>query len=552
MKVLLISPQGSNLYAKMKVGLPPLGLAYLAAVIRQAGHSVKITDRAIEHKPLAPEDFTPFDLIGISADTPRYPEAVEIAAIAKKAGKMVVMGGYHVTFLDKEALETGVVDIIVRGEAEDIIVNLLRTLENGENLRQVRGISYVENGKLIRTPVALPPKNLDAMPFPARDLLPMDKYTSQMAGLPVTNLITSRGCPFNCYFCSSSRFGGLKWRYRSARSIADEMEILYHDYGYRAFAFMDDNFTLSKRRVMEFADELEKRNMDDIIWWCFSRVDILIRNEDMVKRMAEVGAFQIFLGLESHSEDTLDDYGKNIGNKEQDQAIALLRKYGISIHGSFIVGDMDETKEMALQTAKWVQEVNPRVAQFSILTPYPGTALYHDVERQGRFLHKNWELYDALHATVKTNGMTPDEVQKMLIKDYRMAYLNKKRLLHPVKLPPLVKLRLKNLHAKQGGLRNIIKPLSVFATFWMEMQRTKPDKLPHMQENPDRKNLQLQTEGQSLEGLDLSAGEKETRMVNGMFKDETERNNAEKPDGKQVKTVKRMKRQGKKLSNRIP
>ena len=535
MRVLLISPQGSNLYAKMKVGLPPLGLAYLAAVIREEGHDVKIIDRAIEQRPLTREDFQPFDLVGISADTPRYPEAVEIASIAKEAGKKVIMGGYHVTFLDKEALETGVVDIVVRGEAEEIMVNLLRALENNEDLHKVKGISFVKNGELVRTAVALPPKDLDAMPFPARDLLPMDKYTSQMAGLPITNLITSRGCPFNCYFCSSSRFGGLKWRYRSAKSIVDEMEILYRDYGYRAFAFMDDNFTLSKRRVMEFADELEKRGMDDIIWWCFSRVDILIRNEDMVKRMAEVGAFQIFLGLESHSEDTLDDYGKNIGNKEQDQAIALLRKYGINIHGSFIVGDMNETKEMALQTARWVQEVNPRVAQFSILTPYPGTALYHDVESQGRFLHKNWELYDALHATVKTDGMTPDEVQKMLIKDYRMAYLNKKRLLHPPQQTPLVKLRLKNLHAKQGGLRNILKPVSVFGTFWLEMQRTKPKKLMAKMEKEKRKKLSLKIDGKAFEGLDLSLGEKENRLVNGMIADENpERETVSKTNGKNV------------------
>lgn len=477
MKVLLISPQGSNIYAKMEVGLPPLGVAYLAAVIREKGHEVKIIDKSIEPRPLTVEDFSPFDLIGISADTPRYPEAVEIATVAKKAGKIVIMGGYHVTFLDKEALETGVVDIIVRGEAEEIMANLLDALENNSDLGKVQGITFVKDGKLIRTPAAPPPRDLDALPFPARDLLPMDKYSSMMVGLPLVNLITSRGCPFNCYFCSSSKFGGLKWRYRSAKSIADEMEILYHDYGYRAFAFMDDNFTLSKKRVMNFADELEKRKMNDIIWWCFSRVDILIRNEDMVKRMAEVGVFQIFLGLESHSEETLDGYGKNVGNKEQEQAIELLHKYGINIHGSFIVGDINETKEMAVQTAKWVQKVNPRVAQFSILTPYPGTALYYDVEREGRFLHKNWKLFDAIHTTVKTVGMTPDEIQKMLIKDYRIAYINKYRLFHSRKFSPAMAERLNKLHAKKGGLKNMVKPIKMFGTFWMEMQRTKPKKL---------------------------------------------------------------------------
>ncbi len=546
MKVLLISPQGSNLYAKMKVGLPPLGVAYLAAVIRQKGHEVKIIDRSIEQRELLPEDFEPFDLIGISADTPRYPEAVDIARIAKQAGKIVVMGGYHVTFLDKEALETGVVDIIVRGEAEEIIVNLIEALENNSDLSKVKGLSFIRDGKLIRTAIAPPPRDLDAMPFPARDLLPMDKYTSQMVGLPVTNLITSRGCPFNCYFCSSSKFGGLKWRYRSAKSIVDEMEILYHDYGYRAFAFMDDNFTLSKRRVMNFADELEKRHMNDILWWCFSRIDILIRNEDMVKRMAEVGAFQIFLGLESHSEQTLDDYGKNVGNKEQDQAIALLHKYGISIHGSFIVGDINETKEMALQNAKWVQQVNPRVAQFSILTPYPGTALYHDVEREGRFLHKNWELYDALHATVKTDGMTPDEVQKMLIKDYRMAYINKQRLFHPRKFSPQVTERLEKLNAKAGGLKSVIKPIQVFGTFWSEMQRTKPKKMMAKWEKEARekkmKVLHLEENDNILELQEKMLGEKETHLnENNQYEVNHNGRNHTKhpgPDGKKV-TVKK-------------
>jgi anaerobic magnesium-protoporphyrin IX monomethyl ester cyclase len=238
---------------------------------------------------------------------------------------------------------------------------------------------------------------------------------------------------------------------------------------------------------MNFADELEKRNMNDIIWWCFSRVDILIRNEDMVKRMAETGAFQIFLGLESHNENTLDDYGKNVGNKEQEQAIELLNKYGINIHGSFIIGDITETKDMAMQTAKWVQKINPRVAQFSILTPYPGTALYNDVEREGRFLHKNWALYDALHSTVKTDGMAPGEIQKMLIKAFRMAYLNRYRLFHPRKISPAMAQRLKKLYEIQGKMKKTVNPFKFFLTFWLEMQHTAPKKLQAKMEKQNRK-----------------------------------------------------------------
>lgn len=427
-KVLLIHPRGSNFYAKMGAMIPPLGLAYIAAVIRQKGHYVKLIDLGIDKKLPSPELIKLFDVVGITADTPSYPEALSVAKAAKEAGTTVIMGGYHVSFLDKEALMTGVVDFVVRGEGEEIFLNLIETLKKKGDLLEVQGISFMKDGKYQRNKDAAPPKDLDNLPFPARDLLHMKAYKNQMNGVPFTNLITSRGCPFNCYFCSSSKFGGLKWRYRSAKSIVDEIEFLYHKYGYKAFSFMDDNFTLKPKRIFEFADELEKRNLTDIQWWCFSRVDILVRNEDMVKRMSEVGAYMIFLGLESNNEALLDNYNKHIGNDQQQQAIALLRKYGIKIHGSYIMGDIKETIPMVNQTIEWAKSINAKTTQFSILTPYPGTALYNDIEKEGRFLHKEWSLYDALHPTIKLDYISPRQLQNLLIKAYRKAYLNPARI----------------------------------------------------------------------------------------------------------------------------
>ncbi len=364
MNALLISPAGSDIYAKMGAQLPPLGLGYIAAVSRAHGHKVKITDLGLDAYAMTQTLIDWADVVGISADTPRYPEAIAIADRIKKSGKTVVMGGYHVTFLDRETLETGVVDFVVRGEGEEIFLNLLNTLENNGDLKRVVGISYMDNGTFQRNRDAMPPHKLDEMPFPARDLLPLTDYKNRLSGIPFTNLITSRGCPFNCYFCSSSKFGGLKWRARSAKSIVNEIEHLYYTYGYRAFAFMDDNFTLSPKRIFEFADELERRGLNDIHWWCFSRVDILVRNEKMIKRMAEAGAFMVFLGLESTNEVVLDSYNKHIENKQQQQAIALLRKYGIRIHGSYIIGDVRETEEMVLQTINWAKSVNAQTSQF--------------------------------------------------------------------------------------------------------------------------------------------------------------------------------------------
>ncbi len=153
----------------------------------------------------------------------------------------------------------------------------------------------------------------------------------------MTSIISSRGCPFNCSFCASSRFGGLGWRARSSSSIADEVEFARHEYGYTAFAFMDDNFTFDPKRVIAFADELDRRRLE-IIWWCFSRVDTIVENDTMVRRMSEAGAKRVFLGLESGSQEVLNGYGKRITTEQQREAISLLRRYGIETHGGFIFG----------------------------------------------------------------------------------------------------------------------------------------------------------------------------------------------------------------------
>ncbi len=467
MNVLLINPGASNIYSKVEANLPPLGIAYLASVARKGGHNVHIVDANVEKKALAKTDLNYFDVVGITSDTPRYYEALKIAKEIKKTGKFIIMGGYHVTFLDEEVLSSGYVDVVVRGEGEEIFLNLLNALENNTGLKTILGISYLDGEKFIRNDDALPPKNLDELPFPARDLLPISKYKTTLNGIPSANLITSRGCPYNCYFCASSKFGGIKWRARSAKNIVDEMEMLYNDYGYRAFEFLDDNFTLSKKRIFAFADELEKRKMTDIIWWCFSRVDTIAKNEPMVKRMAEVGAYRVFLGLESVNENVLDSYGKNIDNEEQIRAINLLRKYGIGIHGSFIVGDRNETKEMIMKTVNWAKKMNPQLAQFSLLTPFPGTQLYDDIKKENKFLHNDWRLFDALHPTIKLNNLSPVEAQKLIIDSYKKFYISFSRFFNrpkPYYRKGMPKGKFKLFDA-------VFAPIILFVQFRKEMYR---------------------------------------------------------------------------------
>ena len=255
MKVLLINPNSSfDLYKEVGGNLPPMGLAYLASVLQNQGHTVTIRDLEVE--PSDNLEFDQYDLLGIGSLTPQFNNAIKVAREAKKENLPVVMGSYHPTFMDQEALETGVVDYIVRGEGEYIMEDLVNTLEQAGKPEDVKGVSYMKNGSVIRTPAAPFIRDLDNLPLPARDLLPLDKYDITIENHKAASVISSRGCPFNCSFCSSSIFGGLKWRSRSPESLTEEIKHLKQQYGYQAFYFMDDNFTLRPGRVIRFADNI--------------------------------------------------------------------------------------------------------------------------------------------------------------------------------------------------------------------------------------------------------------------------------------------------------
>ncbi len=452
MDVLLINPLVQGVYDAIDIKLPPLGLAYIAAVLREKGHTVKIIDLNVEDNLWEVLSEREWGLAGISCDTSRYPVAMEIAKQIKKYYSCkIIMGGPHVTFFDRETLNTGAVDYVARGEGEYIALNLVDALANSSALAKVKGISFIKKGEFTRTPSAPLIKDLDTLPFPARDLLPMDKYKiTRFFGWPITNVLTTRGCPFDCNFCSSSQFFGLLWRTRSPKNIVDEVEEVMKKYGYNAFAFIDDNFTLNPGRVIEISKEILKRKLD-VFWWAFSRVDELLRNEEMVKWMARSGCKMIFLGIESVSKKILDAYNKRISSDDSVKAVKLLRKYGIATWGSFIIGGLEETKEMILNTVWFAKFLDPKNVQFSILTPFPGTRLYANAERENLLIHKNWAYYNGAHSVLKTKYLKSHELQYLLKKAYISFYLRPNRLvkIFPVALKFLVELRGKRVREKR-------------------------------------------------------------------------------------------------------
>lgn len=427
MRILLINPDYTKGFELFSLHFPPLGLTSLAAYLRANRHEPVILDRNVQSSEQFP-DLENFDLVGVTADTPRYPQAKEIAAHARSSGVPVVMGGPHVSFMAEEPLVSGCADFVLRNEAETTLLCLADCLQSGDggDLHKVEGLSFMDRGEVVHTPDSQAIQDVDSLPYPARDLLPMQDYALYLRGRRATSMISSRGCPFNCSFCASSQLFGLKWRPRSPESLVDEAERIQKEFGIGSIYFMDDNFTLDPERTIAFCEQVLKRGLD-LNWFCFSRANTIVEREDMVEAMAAAGARMIFLGIESANPQVLKALNKKITTQISVQAVDLLKRYHISPMCSFIIGDMHEDREGIQATIAFARKLKPEVAQFAILTPYPGTRLFEEVK--DRIINLDWSLFDGLHATIQTDKLSPKELERLLKRAYLSFYVTFQRLI---------------------------------------------------------------------------------------------------------------------------
>ena len=418
MNVLLINPPSLSVYNTFGLSLPPLGLLYVAASLEQAGHRVVVRDLAADGVEVTDADFRGADAVGISSDTTRIERAMRLARRAAGFNRPVILGGPHPQFVPEDILAGGWVAAIVRGEGETVVANLLAALESREDKSLVRGIIFRSGKQIVRTPDA-DPVDVESLPLPARHLVDLHRYRANMSGRPITPVVTSRGCPSACHFCSSSSFFGRGWRYRSAEAVLAELDQVYNRYGFRAVAFMDDNFTLAPARVERIADGIMERGYD-LKWWNFSRVDTIVHNPAMVVKMARAGSSTIYLGIESGSDDTLNSLGKNTTSSDVAQAVDILRTNGIESYGSYIIGNLNESAADVEQTIGLAIRLNTNIAQFSILTPYPGTRLYEEIK--GRIFCRRWKFYDGLHLVFRHPRINRHHLQILLIKAFVRFY----------------------------------------------------------------------------------------------------------------------------------
>lgn len=350
--------------------MAPLGLAYLAAVVRDHGHDVSILDSQLQSEESILHSVTHADVVGITCMSFNFPRAVKLAEQIKTVTPdiPIVMGGPHVTFRDTDVLHNRAIDIVVRHEGEHTIIEVLRALERSD-LADVRGITYRENSTIKRNAERPFIKNLDVLPFPARDLLKTEEYYK---GRGMPRIISGRGCPYTCIFCAASSMWGHTVRLRSPENVVDELEHIIETYKVEVFGFDDDTFTIVPDHTIGICEEIIKRGLD-IKWGCNVRVDTL--NEDTIKTMKKAGCYSIFVGVESGNQKTLDLMNKKITLSQIQKAVELAKKHSLKVILTGILGFPNETYKDVQKTIDFMVSLGGDRYLLNFLMIYPGTEL---------------------------------------------------------------------------------------------------------------------------------------------------------------------------------
>lgn len=429
---------------------PPLGILYLGAVLKGAGYEVSVLDAAVKgwyydkiERWMKKENP---DVVGISTLTTNFSHGMEIARRVKEASPEVktIVGGYHATFMaDRTLRKFPFVDVVVRGEAEGVILDILLALKREKKLSRVDGISYTHNKRIVHNRPIKPIENLDELPIPDRSLIE-DEYINTIGPMSFTTgkfttIITSRGCPFRCTFCCCTAFRNNICKFRSPESVVDELEKLTGE-GYEDIGIIDDSFTLVKKRVEKICELIEEKHLK-FHWWCGSRVDFV--NYDMFLKMKKAGCEAVFFGIESANQRILDYYKKGTTPQQSTRAVKAARKAGLNVTGTFIVGASIETREEVINTLDFAKRLDMDAIGIGPLWVYPGAHVWDElVATNPELKEKYWEsgfvpvelgmcqysqewLDDAIGKTLREFYLNPSHIARELIRSFKDPYRRK-------------------------------------------------------------------------------------------------------------------------------
>lgn len=443
--VLLVVPQqpASADILKISTGITqPLGLGYIAAALERAGESVELLDNSVED--LSPEEFKARvraaapRLVGLSVCSSSHNTALLLARLAKEAlpGVTVAAGGIHPSALPEKMLEEPAVDFVVIGEGEETLPQLLAALRSGSDPAAVPGLAFRSAKGVVRTPPRPLIEDLDALPFPAWHLMRMDRYTlpaqRRLTSAPAAAVITSRGCPHSCNFCSHNSVFRGRVRFRSPEGVVAELKELQQRYGVGEVLFWDDSFLLRPERAEAVCRLILERGLK-LTWSCSSRADQF--SPALAAQLYAAGCRLVSFGIESGSEEIRRSLNKGVTREQAFAAVRACRAAGLLSFCSFMLGSPGETEATAEETIAMARELDPDFAICCLFSPMPGSAFFDRLVAQGKLNPAaiNWDRYinllSSLPPAVTAGELSAADLVRLQKKFFRKFYLRPAYLL---------------------------------------------------------------------------------------------------------------------------
>jgi len=400
--ILLVYPPVDSYFIDSKYKLyglaPPLGILSLASVLEKDGHDVNVVDFSAElfSKQKLAEKLNSVDVVGITVLTISLNNVKKIIQLIReiKPYIKVIIGGPHCTLFPEQSLVETDADICVEGDGENAIIQIIKAFNDTKSLSIIPGVYYKEKTKIIHGPKAQPIQSLDDIPYPARHLVKRyiygREYNPDVKEGEFTSVVTSRGCPFSCRFCSRGSIGMKKYRTRSTENILEEILKLYKS-GYRYIAITDDTFPCSKTQALELFDEIVKKQLDMKFYITSARVDFA--DEDLYLKMRKAGVVFMQYGLESANQDVLDFYNKKITPKDIVNAVNMSHRYGFFTAGSFILGAPFETNNHFSNTVKFAKSLPLHSVSFLPLRYMAGSELWKEAVNDGKIGSDDYLVY---------------------------------------------------------------------------------------------------------------------------------------------------------------
>lgn len=445
MKILLVSPRSTVWSSRRHIHM---GLGYLAGALIDAGYdNVTLFDAEAEDESLASHLARErYDLVGISSPTPLIYEAWEGAAQAKKQGAITILGGPHLTLMPEESMQRPEVDLVVRGEAEDTLVQILQEIERHGgsnlqletcNLQPIRGLSWKDaSGRIIHNPARPLRKDIGSIPWPAYHLFKIDRYTNLQ---PLTDgldpnartytLVTSRGCPYQCIYCSKPITGNT-WRPRSPEDVVAEWRYLVQEMRATEIGITDDVWNLNLDRAKEICRNIIAEDLNHVPWVTVHGMRVDNTDAELFELMKQAGCKRVGFGVESGNQAVLDAIKKRQTLDDSRKAFREAKAAELQTMGFFIFGLPADTEESMEDTIRLALELDPDLANFMIAAPYPGTELWEIAQRDGRLFSMDWRDY-AIHdekARYELPNLPPELVERKWHEAYRRFYLRPSRI----------------------------------------------------------------------------------------------------------------------------